>query len=114
LQDQLGDIFAMIDATHFQRCFVAWDAKMLSVSADVVAIDGKTSRRSADKRSGNPYGVRRIRGAQRLVLGQVKVEDKSNEIIAIPALLEMLEIEGAIVTIDALRVRRKLATWNDD
>jgi hypothetical protein len=52
--DQLGDIFATLDATIFQRCFVAWVASITGVSADVIAIDGKTSRRSADKRGGWP------------------------------------------------------------
>ena len=50
--DQLGDIFATLDATIFQRCFVGWVASITGVSADVIAIDGKTSRRSADKRKG--------------------------------------------------------------
>ena len=96
--DQLCDLFAMIDATHFQPCFADWVAKMLGVSADVVAIDGKTLRRSADKRRGKAaiHMVSAFAARQRLVLGQVKVEDKSNEIIAIPALLDMLEIEGAV------------------
>jgi hypothetical protein len=59
--DQLGDIFATLDATIFQRCFVTWVASVTGVSADVIAIDGKTSRRTADKRkgkAGDPYGVR--------------------------------------------------------
>jgi predicted transposase YbfD/YdcC len=109
--DQLGDIFATLDATIFQRCFVAWVAKMLGVSADVVAIDGKTSRRSADKRRGKAaiHMVSAFAARQRLVLGQVKVADKSNEIIAIPALLDMLAIEGAVVTIDAMGCQRGIA-----
>src|SRR6201988_2861753 len=109
--DQLGDIFAMIDATHFQRCFVAWVGKMLGVSPDVVAIDGKTPTKSAEKRRGKAaiHMVSAFAARQRLVLGQVKVEDKSNEIIAIPALLDMLEIEGAVVTIDAMGCQRDIA-----
>ena len=109
--DQLGDIFAMIDAVHFQRCFVAWVAKMLGVSPDVIAIDGKTSRRSADKSRGKAaiHMVSAFAARQRLVLGQVKVEDKSNEIIAIPALLDMLQIEAAVVTIDAMGCQRDIA-----
>ena len=109
--DQLGDIFATLDATIFQRCFVAWVASITGVSADVIAIDGKTSRRSADKRKGKAaiHMVSAFAARQRLVLGQVKVADKSNEIIAIPALLDMLQIEGAVVTIDAMGCQRDIS-----
>jgi predicted transposase YbfD/YdcC len=109
--DQLGDILATLDATEFQRRFVAWVAKLLGMSADVIAIDGKTTRRSADKRRGKAaiHMVSAFAARQRLVLGQVKVADKSNEIVAIPALLDMLAIEGAVVTIDAMGCQREIA-----
>jgi predicted transposase YbfD/YdcC len=109
--DQLGDIFATLDATIFQRCFVTWVSSITGVSADVIAIDGKTSRRSADKRKGKTaiHMVSAFAARQRLVLGQVKVADKSNEIIAIPALLDMLAIEGAVVTIDAMGCQRDIS-----
>src|SRR5246127_2374314 len=109
--DQLGDIFATLDATIFQRCFVAWVASITGVSADIIAIDGKTSRRSTDKRKGKAaiHMVSAFAARQRLVLGQVKVADKSNEIIAIPALLDMLQIEGAVVTIDAMGCQRDIS-----
>jgi predicted transposase YbfD/YdcC len=109
--DQLGDIFSTLDATIFQQCFVAWVASITGVSADVIAIDGKTSRRSADKRKGKAaiHMVSAFAARQRLVLGQVKVADKSNEIIAIPALLDMLAIEGAVVTIDAMGCQRDIS-----
>ena len=80
----LGDILAVLDAEQFQRCFVAWMAAVSGVPAGVIAIDSAFA------------------AGQRLVLGQVKVAEKSNEIIAIPKLLDMLAIEGAIVTIDAM------------
>ena len=114
--DHLGDIFATLDAEHFQRCFVAWvagliGAPVIEAPAEVIAIDGKTSRRSYQKkgRKSPIHMVSAFAARQRLVLGQVKVADKSNEIVAIPKLLEMLAIEGAIVTIDAMGCQRDIA-----
>ena len=109
--DRIGDIFAALDADHFQRCFVAWVAAVTGVPAGVIAIDGKTVRRSGHKKDGKApiHMVSAFAARQRLVLGQVKVAEKSNEIIAIPKLLNMLAIEGAIVTIDAMGCQRDIA-----
>jgi predicted transposase YbfD/YdcC len=109
--DRIGDIFATLDADHFQRCFVAWVASVTGIPAGVIAIDGKTVRRSGRKRDAKaPIDmVSAFAARQRLVLGQVKVAEKSNEIIAIPKLLNMLTIEGAIVTIDAMGCQRDIA-----
>jgi predicted transposase YbfD/YdcC len=107
----LGDILAVLDAGQFQRCFVAWVASVTGVPEGVIAIDGKTMRRSGNKRSGQAaiHMVSAFAARQRVVLGQVKVAEKSNEIIAIPKLLDMLAIEGAIVTIDAMGCQREIA-----
>ena len=109
--DHLGDIFASLDAEAFQRCFVAWAASLVGTPADVIAIDGKTSRRSGQKNSGKApiHMVSAFAARQRLVLGQVKVAQKSNEIVAIPKLLNMMAIEGAVVTIDAMGCQRDIA-----
>ena len=109
--DQLGDIFATLDAVKFQHCFVSWVASITGTAAEVIAIDGKTVRRSFHKKGAKApiHMVSAFAARQRLVLGQVKVAEKSNEIIAIPALLDMLVIEGAIVSIDAMGCQRDIA-----
>ena len=109
--DRISDIFATLDAEQFQRCFVAWAASVTGLPAGVIAIDGKTVRRSGRTRDNKApiHMVSAFAARQRLVLGQVKVAEKSNEIAAIPKLLNMLAIEGAIVTIDAMGCQREIA-----
>lgn len=109
--DRLGDIFASLDAEKFQQCFVAWVASITGAPAGVIAIDGKTVRRSGQKKGSKApiHMVSAFAARQRLVLGQVKVSEKSNEIVAIPKLLDMLSIEGAIVTIDAMGCQRDIS-----
>jgi len=109
--DHLGDIFATIDAQAFQRCFGDWVAALTKTPAEVIAIDGKTSRRSGDKKGSKQpiHMVSAFAARQRLVMGQVAVAENSNEIVAIPALLDMMAIEGAVVTIDAMGCQRNIA-----
>jgi predicted transposase YbfD/YdcC len=109
--DQLGIILAKLDPAAFQRCFAAWTATLTKQKAEVIAIDGKTVRRSYQKKGGEEpiHVVSAFAAGQRMVLGQTKVGDKSNEIVAIPALLDLLAIEGAVVTIDAMGCQRAIA-----
>jgi predicted transposase YbfD/YdcC len=109
--DHLGDILAALDGEQFQRCFAAWVAAITGLPEGVIAIDGKTSRRSGSKSEGRSaiHVVSAFAAQRRVVLGQVKVAEKSNEITAIPKLLDLLTIEGAIVTIDAMGCQREIA-----
>ena len=109
--DRLGDIFATLDALAFQRCFADWVAALTKTPVEVIAIDGKTMRGTGGKKTSKAaiHMVSAFAARQRLVLAQVKVNEKSNEIVAIPALLDMLAIEGAVVTIDAMGCQRDIA-----
>lgn len=109
--DQLGYLFARIDEKRFQQCFINWVTCVRQAVKGVVAIDGKTLRRSFDK-AGNKGAIHMVSAwcsGQNLVLGQVKVDEKSNEITAIPELLDLLQIHGAIITIDAMGCQRDIA-----
>lgn len=101
--DQFGNLFAALDAEAFQGCFIAWVASLTKLGADVVAIDGKTLRRSYQEGGAKApiHMISAFSSRQRMVLGQRRVADKSNEITAIPELLDLLTVKGAIVTIDA-------------
>lgn len=110
--DTFGRVFAMLDPDQFQQCFLDWIAAVSQViPGQVIAIDGKTLRRSHDKRLGKEaiVMVSAWATANRLVLGQAKVDDKSNEITAIPELLRVLDITGCIITIDAIGCQKEIA-----
>jgi len=110
--DTFGRVFARLDPAEFQRCFLAWVRAVVPATAgQVVALDGKTLRRSHDRTNGKAalHMVSAWASGSGLVLGQLAVEDKSNEITAIPALLELLALEGATVTIDALGCQTAIA-----
>jgi len=110
--DTFGRVFAKLDPTAFEACFLRWIADMAETSQGrLVAIDGKTIRRSLDAANGRAaiHMVSAWSQANHLVLGQVATDAKSNEITAIPELLALLDLTGAVVTIDAIGCQKKIA-----
>jgi predicted transposase YbfD/YdcC len=110
--DTFGRVFAALDPEAFRACFLRWVRRIAHLTAgEVIAIDGKTLRRSHDAANNKDaiHLVSAWASANRLVLGQVKVADKSNEITAIPELLQLLDLRGCLVTIDAAGTQTKIA-----
>lgn len=110
--DTFGDVFARLDSTEFKKCFIAWVESIRTATAgEVIPIDGKTMRRSHDRARGKGaiHLVSAWAARNRLTLGQVKVDEKSNEITAIPELLRLLYIKGCIITIDAMGTQKEIA-----
>lgn len=110
--DTFGRVFSLIDPEEFGKCFIGWIRSMFPLAdSDVIAIDGKTARRSHDRANGKSaiHMVSAWAVRNRLILGQVKTEDKSNEITAIPELLKVVDIKGCIVTTDAMGCQKEIA-----
>ena len=109
--DTLSEVIAALDPAPFEACFTSWVEGLREAAPDLVAIDGKTSRRSHARSKGREplHLVSAWAARQRLVLGQEAVSGKSNEITAIPRLLERLALEGALVTIDAIGTQSAIA-----
>jgi len=110
--DTFGNVFAVIDTQLFSECFSHWVASLVELSdKNIIAIDGKCLRRSMDKASNKSalYMVSAWATENQLVLAQQKVDEKSNEITAIPKLLLQLDISGAVVTMDAMGCQKKVA-----
>lgn len=110
--DTFGRVFARLDPEAFERCFLAWiQAVVGAPGAQVVAVDGKTLRRSHDRGKGKAavHLVSAWATANHLVLGQVATAAKSNEITAIPLLLAALDLHGCTVTIDAMGCQTAIA-----
>ncbi|WP_448265261.1 ISAs1 family transposase [Nostoc sp. DSM 114159] len=110
--DTFRRVFEFIDPEVLNQCFLQWVETLVgSMGGEIIPIDGKTIRGSYDRNQGQSalHVISAWASEQRLVLAQVKVEDKSNEITAIPALLELLDITGAIITIDAMGTQTEIA-----
>ncbi len=108
--DTFNRVFSAIAPEAFLECFVQWVQGICPrVDGETVAIDGKALRRALDAGKPIPYIVNAWASESGLVLGQVKVDDKSNEITAIPKLLEVLDIDGCVVTLDAMGCQKEIA-----
>jgi predicted transposase YbfD/YdcC len=110
--DTFARVLARLKPEELQQCFLRWMQAVSKVTqGEVVAIDGKTLRRSFDRATGKGaiHMVSAWASANRVVLGQQKVDEKSNEITAIPALLRLLDLKGCIVTIDAMGCQKAIA-----
>lgn len=110
--DVLGKVFAALEPVEFNQCFTKWVNSISELtSGEVIAIDGKTICGSDDKRTGKSalHVVSAYAAGNRLCLGQEAVEEKSNEITAIPALLKLLSIKDCVVTIDAMGCQKAIA-----
>ncbi len=110
--DTFARVFARLDPEQLQQCFLNWISAISQLTdGEVVAIDGKQLRHSYDKgaNKGAIHMVSAWATSNRLVLGQRQVDEKSNEITAIPALLSILELSGCIVTLDAMGTQKEIA-----
>ena len=111
--DTFGRVFSVINPDAFEKCFVAWMSSVVSLGqGKLIAIDGKSIRHSFEHgwdRSGMTHLVSAFVAANRMVFSQVAVKDKENEITAIPKLLELLDLNGSVVSIDAVGCQRKIS-----
>ncbi len=111
--DTIARVFARLNPQAFEQCFHQWVESITeAIGAQVIPIDGKTLRQSFDRNQGQKaiHVISAWASTHRLVLGQLKVDDKSNEITAIPKLLELLDIAGCIITIDAMGCQKEIAS----
>lgn len=110
--DTFNNLFRHLDPVAFEACFIEWTKYIADLTnGEVVAIDGKTIKGSADSPcDGSPiHMVSAYAAHNRLILGQVKTAEKSNEITAIPKLLEVLDLQNTVVTIDAMGCQKEIA-----
>ena len=112
VDDTIARIISALSVSGFQDCFMSWMEDVVKLSdGEIIALDGKTHRRSHDRKRGVKalHMVSAWACRNGVVLGQVKTDEKSNEIVAVPQLLEKLELSGCIVTLDAMGCQRAIA-----
>jgi len=110
--DTFGRVFSILNPETFHGGFSKWLKSLtIDLKKEIIALDGKTLRNSGNKRQGEPalHLVSAWAAKNRMMLAQIKTEDKSNEITAIPKLLDMLDVEGSVITIDAMGCQKKIA-----
>lgn len=110
--DTFGRVFSLLNPDTFEECFLSWiKSLMIDVDNEIIAIDGKTLRGSHDRKKGKPalHLVSAWAAQNRVVLGQIKTAEKSNEIEAIPELLKIIDVKNGIVTIDAMGCQQLIA-----
>jgi predicted transposase YbfD/YdcC len=109
--DTLNRFFRYLDASVFEKCFISWTQKIAKIIGGVIALDGKTICNSADKAEGTRavHVVSAFSAENDLVLGQLSTDKKSNEITVFPLLIELLDLRGATVTIDAAGCQKSIA-----
>jgi predicted transposase YbfD/YdcC len=108
--DTFNRLFAALNPQQFLDCFLRWTQSLrTAIAGEIVAIDGKALRRALNRGQSAKYIVNAWAHQNGLVLGQLKVADKSNEITAVPELLRALELAGCIVTVDAMGCQKKIA-----
>ena len=110
--DTFGRVFSIINPEEFRNCFIAWVKDLCGdMKGDIVNIDGKALRHSYDTETDKSmiYMVSAWANANNLLLGQIKVDEKSNEITAIPKLLDLIDVVGSLITIDAMGTQKEIA-----
>ena len=107
--DTFNRVFSSIDSEQFEACFVDWVGRLVNLTdGEIIPIDGKTIRGAKANGKKSPFHmVSAWATNNNLVLGQVKISEKSNEITAIPKLLELITVKGCTVTIDAMGCQQK-------
>lgn len=107
--DTVQRIWGMLDPEEFEKCFRSWVSSVCgSIENEIVSIDGKTLRRSGDSKKSPIHMVSAWANENQLVLGQICTDEKSNEITAVPQLLDMLDVKGCVITADAMSCQKAI------